>query len=264
MFFSGKNLQQAVLAAARHFDLEPDQLAYRDRTRTTGIVKSAKAVIEVDPANARRVQERVALVSPPALQSEAPALLASSSPELARTSGSPPERRAVVEPAGASSDAPRNPVEPEVVVAAATEAMRRLLRLSGVAASSQISFSRGRVRVDLAPSGPGVGEPGDGALARSMETLLARMLRAGVGEAFPCHVDWIGGDRQQRELELAAIANDAAARALAEGIEVELPAMDARDRRVVHVALQDHEGVASESRGEGTGRRLVVSPRRFT
>jgi spoIIIJ-associated protein len=97
-----------------------------------------------------------------------------------------------------------------------------------------------------------------------METLLARMLRAALGEAFPCHVDWIGGDRQQREAELAAMARDAAAKALTEGVDVELPAMDARDRRIVHVVLQDHDRVVSESRGEGSERRLVVSPRRFT
>jgi hypothetical protein len=37
--------------------------------------------------------------------------------------------------------------------------------------------------------------------------------------------------------------------------------MDARDRRIIHMALQDHPAVITASRGEGEDRRVVVLPR---
>src|SRR5687767_1196260 len=53
--FSGNRLNQAVLAAARHFQLDPNQVAYVERTKTSGHLGPPRVVIEVDPAAPRRV-----------------------------------------------------------------------------------------------------------------------------------------------------------------------------------------------------------------
>jgi hypothetical protein len=45
------------------------------------------------------------------------------------------------------------------------------------------------------------------------------------------------------------------------GREIALNPMDARDRRIIHMALQDHPAVITASRGEGEDRRVVVLPR---
>jgi R3H domain len=50
LLFSGNSLAQAVLAAARHFRLDPDRLAYVTRAKETGFLRSPRIVIEVDPA----------------------------------------------------------------------------------------------------------------------------------------------------------------------------------------------------------------------
>ncbi len=247
-FFSGKNLQQAVLAAARHFDVAPEQLAYRDRTRTTGIVKSAKAVIEVDPAAFRRIDQPPAAVSTP-------------TPPVDRVDRVERPVASIATAVAASPVLPPRAISPEEALQLAHESMTALLRLAGLEAALDVSMSKGgRLRVELSTPGTEV----DDDLARSLETLLVRVMRGLSGQAPSCRVDWLDGARRTREAELESVAGEAARIALAEDREVELPAMDARDRRVVHMALQDRQDVVSESRGEGPGRRLVVAPRRST
>lgn len=253
-FFSGKNLQQAVLAAARHFNVDPEQLAYRDRTRTTGIVKSAKAVIEVDPAAFRRIDR-----PPAAVSVQAPSVDRADRPDRIERSESPVA--SIATSVTASAALPPRAISPDEALRMARESMAALLRLAGLQAALDVSMSKGgRLRVELSTPGTEV----DDDLARSLETLLVRVMRGLSGQAPTCRVDWLDGERRRREAELESVAGEAARIALAEDREVELPAMDARDRRVVHMALQDRQDVVSESRGEGPGRRLVVGPRRST
>jgi predicted RNA-binding protein Jag len=67
-FFSGNSLDQAVMAAARQFQLEPDQLAYKVRDKKHGFLNARrKVVIEVDPQAPQLPEKPVAaLASPPA------------------------------------------------------------------------------------------------------------------------------------------------------------------------------------------------------
>jgi spoIIIJ-associated protein len=49
-FFSGDTLQQALVQAANHFQLDPEQIAYRSIEKKHGFIKvRRKVVIEVDP-----------------------------------------------------------------------------------------------------------------------------------------------------------------------------------------------------------------------
>lgn len=49
-FFSGNSLEQAVMSAARHFEIEPERLAYTNRDKKRGFVnRRRRVVIEVDP-----------------------------------------------------------------------------------------------------------------------------------------------------------------------------------------------------------------------
>jgi len=63
-FFSGDTLQQALVQAANHFNLQPEEIAYKAIEKRHGFTKMRrKVVIEVDPANSRRAPE---VVVPPA------------------------------------------------------------------------------------------------------------------------------------------------------------------------------------------------------
>jgi spoIIIJ-associated protein len=70
----------------------------------------------------------------------------------------------------------------------------------------------------------------------------------------------VGGYKRRRDERLRGEALKAAARVRKTGRAVELDAMSAAERRVVHMALADEPDVLSESSGEGKGRRVVVKP----
>jgi hypothetical protein len=54
-FFSGSSLDQAVMAAARHYEVEPGELAYRQIEKKHGFLRTRRAVmIAVEPEQPRR------------------------------------------------------------------------------------------------------------------------------------------------------------------------------------------------------------------
>lgn len=73
------------------------------------------------------------------------------------------------------------------------------------------------------------------------------------------HVD-IGGYRQKRSEALAKFALEVATQVKQSGQRAALEPMNAADRKVVHDALTDVDGVATVSEGEDPRRRVVVVP----
>jgi spoIIIJ-associated protein len=71
----------------------------------------------------------------------------------------------------------------------------------------------------------------------------------------------VEGDAERREDLLGRVAERAASRARETGRAVALDPMNPRDRRLVHVALRDAEGIATMSVGEGRYRQVVVVPK---
>jgi spoIIIJ-associated protein len=66
--------------------------------------------------------------------------------------------------------------------------------------------------------------------------------------------------RKRRAATLVEQAQEAAERALESGREQELSPMDALERKIVHDAVAELEGVESTSRGEDPGRYVVILP----
>jgi len=70
----------------------------------------------------------------------------------------------------------------------------------------------------------------------------------------------VGDYREQREQTLRDLALNSAGKAKKYGRNISLPPMSPYDRRIVHTAVQEMEGVSSFSVGEGGDRRVVVAP----
>jgi spoIIIJ-associated protein len=68
------------------------------------------------------------------------------------------------------------------------------------------------------------------------------------------------GYRERRRAILEALALESAERAIESGEPVELDPMTAVERKVVHLRLQDHEGVETSSEGTEPNRFVVISP----
>ena len=71
----------------------------------------------------------------------------------------------------------------------------------------------------------------------------------------------INGYRDQREVQLKQMANNAADRALSSGNEIEMPFLTPAERRIIHLELSTRPEVSSYSEGEGRDRRLVIAPK---
>ncbi len=68
----------------------------------------------------------------------------------------------------------------------------------------------------------------------------------------------INNYRKERENLIVELARAAARKACATKSEVPLPAMNAYERRIVHLTLATHPDVRTESQGVGKGRFVVV------
>ncbi len=69
----------------------------------------------------------------------------------------------------------------------------------------------------------------------------------------------IGDYRQRREQALTGLAKRVASQVLRTGRRKTLEPMNPYERRIIHTAIQEIEGVTSNSVGEGSGRRVVIS-----
>ncbi len=68
------------------------------------------------------------------------------------------------------------------------------------------------------------------------------------------------GYRARHEEQLADMARKLAKRVAREGKVITFDPMNARDRRVVHMAVKETPGVRTESQGEGQDRRVQIIP----
>jgi spoIIIJ-associated protein len=94
----------------------------------------------------------------------------------------------------------------------------------------------------------------------ALQHLVNLMLSKRMGEWTRVLVD-VEDYRGRRERQLADLARRAADRVSETGRMLQLDPMSALERRWVHLALRDVEGVATQSIGEEPERRVVILPR---
>ncbi|OFV97521.1 MAG: hypothetical protein A3F68_11590 [Acidobacteria bacterium RIFCSPLOWO2_12_FULL_54_10] len=99
----------------------------------------------------------------------------------------------------------------------------------------------------------------NGEVLEAIEHLCGEILHMGAEErsqiAFDCH-----GYKESRLQELRLTAATAAEQVTRTGQPLELNAMNSRERRIIHVALQGNTAVRTESAGFGPARKIVVYP----
>lgn len=109
------------------------------------------------------------------------------------------------------------------------------------------------------------GEPGrlligpQGSHLAAFQHLLRCVLHKQLEERVRVVVD-VNGYRLRREKGLIDLAQQIARRAQETGQVVVLKPMSAADRRAIHTALAEQEGIKTESSGAEPNRRVVVRP----
>lgn len=99
----------------------------------------------------------------------------------------------------------------------------------------------------------------NGELLRALETVAAQILRLDQREHDLISFD-AGNYKALRAQELRLAAETAAEKVLKSGVPYAFPPMNSRERRLLHMAFREMEGVETASSGEGQDRFLAVFP----
>lgn len=143
----------------------------------------------------------------------------------------------------------------------AAKVLREILEHMGVDAEVSAFDDGDRIILDAhgAESGLVIGKKG--ATLDALQYLVNRLVSKRPHDG-PLVVVDAEGYRGRREDSLVDLAQRLAEKVVASGRPVPVEPMSAHDRRIVHMALVDHEGVTTESEGEGLFRRVVIFPKR--
>jgi spoIIIJ-associated protein len=161
-------------------------------------------------------------------------------------------------------DDPRPPRRTAPLDGAAIERGRAVLaeivRLTGSPATVAVAPAPDGVRLVISgdPSGVLIGRRGQ--TLDALEYLLNRIMAHEEDSFARLRVD-LEDYRQRRQQALEALARRAAERARRRGKPVTLNPMSPRDRRIVHLTLQDDPILTTRSAGSGFYRKVVIVPR---
>ena len=170
-------------------------------------------------------------------------------------------------PAGADETAPARATagdEPDLALLEregdiAADYLEALLDIADLDGDIDIDVEGSRAAVSIvgADLSKLVGE--DGATLEALQELTRLAVTRETGARSRLMLD-IGGHRARRREELAALAQRTAQEVRSSGEPARLAPMTPFERKVVHDAVAEVEGVVSESEGEEPARRVVVRP----
>jgi spoIIIJ-associated protein len=293
-----KNLDDAAATAAEQLGVSPDQVkitvleeskklfgkvSYKVKAETKGAAKATKAVVEAEPApaapapatasssegprkklGAKKKDEPAAEAAPVA--EEAPAApkakAAKTTKAKAEKPAEAPAADAVEAPAAdaVEEDAGPEVVAPEEDASKLSDILKTLAKKSGLDAEIKVGELQGKyinLSIDGREAGFLVGKNGE--VLNSLQYLINLVAKQQLANGVRVTLD--GNDYRKRRAEsLTNLANKIAEKVKERGEEAVLEALPAFERRVIHKALQEIEGVTTYSEGEEPDRRVVIAP----
>ena len=274
-YFSGNTLDNALLQAARHHGLRPEEVAYRQIEKRHGFLKARKGVlIEVDPESPRQESSSEA----PVMSEPTPTEVAAeeivvreaepeevvdesreSSPEVSAEPESAREPEEEPEPRSRDTDSDDDDGGVEEFIEAAGRGLKEILAFSKLDLGYEVTEGEGQLEIEL--RGPDRARllEDRGNLILSIQHRLPRLVRGYTGRSIPCHVD-SENYHESRRAELKELAAEAATEVRERQRSRTLPPMNPAERRIIHVTLADEEEITTESQGRGFFKRVTISP----
>ncbi|MYA08166.1 MAG: hypothetical protein F4060_10125 [Holophagales bacterium] len=257
MFFSGETESRAILAAANHFGVSPEQIVFDRVEKRHGFVKHRRVVIRVDPASvgpgveggAVESESPAEVVTEPVVEAAAPPV---EEPVPASEPASPPEQDATeaveAEPPEQAS---------EEVLSIAHAALEQLLELADLEVSAEIVLTDERLEVEIEGVDEELLVEDEGQVLLAIQHLLPRVMYGQLGRIVPCRLDSRGYQRKKEE-RLRGLARRVAEEVVSRGGTRTLRPMNPADRRIVHLTLADDPDVETESQGNGYFKRVSI------
>jgi len=149
-------------------------------------------------------------------------------------------------------------MEPINQIKKVSEELLEKLEITGSVSIDTDESGAFRVHIETEETGLLIGF--HGRTLESFQLILGMIAGKQLGKWERIYVN-VGDYREKREEALMYMAQRAAERALATGRPIELSRLSASERRVIHLTLSGDERVKTESEGEGSDRKLIISPK---
>jgi spoIIIJ-associated protein len=164
------------------------------------------------------------------------------------------DAEAVVEPP------PTEPVDESEQAGEVREVVERILEAIGVQARLEIEESDETLTATIVGRELGLAIGKHGQTIDAIQYLANAVVWRGRGDDRKAVVVDAAGYRARRQATLEALAKRSAERAISTGRSVELDPMTAVERKVVHLALKETDGVVTRSEGTEPNRFVVIDP----
>ncbi|HEX7085992.1 MAG TPA: R3H domain-containing nucleic acid-binding protein [Vicinamibacterales bacterium] len=140
------------------------------------------------------------------------------------------------------------------------EFVKNVTSAMGLTADVVASQTADGLRVDINGDGSEALLYGRGEALRALQTIVNTAFRKQLGDNGKVLVD-CQGFRRDKDTELRKMAKFLAEKALASGTPQELGPLNSYERRIVHLAVAEIEGVTSESIGDAAVKTVIIAPR---
>lgn len=139
------------------------------------------------------------------------------------------------------------------------EKLLSLMKVSAAVHEKETSSPEGETRIALDITGDDLGIliGRRGQTLFSLQHLIYLIVSHQMQARVPIIID-VEGYRERRQEALTQLALRIAESVAASGQSVDLEPMPANERRIIHLALQDHSVVTTESVGEGEARKVTI------
>lgn len=140
----------------------------------------------------------------------------------------------------------------------ALDFLKKVTRAMGMDVGIESSLSEEYLHINITGGDVGALIGHHGQTLEALQYLVSLVATRKSGDKVRVVLD-IEGYRKRREETLRSLAARVADRVRRSGQTVALEPMSAQERRVIHLALQDHPGVETKSEGEDPYRKIVIS-----
>jgi spoIIIJ-associated protein len=130
----------------------------------------------------------------------------------------------------------------------------------GVAPTVSATETSDGLRVDVEGDGSEALLFHRGEALRALQTIVNTAFRRQLGEDRKVLVD-CQGFRRDKDAELRQMARFLAEKARSSGTAQEIGPLNSYERRIVHMAITEVEGVTSESIGDAAVKMVIIAPR---
>ncbi len=170
----------------------------------------------------------------------------------------PAEASKVSAPSGAQNR--EIPVDPQQVGDEAKRFVDSLVASFGLSGTTTVSYEGDEIELNVEGVELGVLVGPRGATLQAVQELTRVAAQRRLGDHDTrLRVD-VGGYRERRKVALSRFAVQVAEQVIADGSAKRLEPMSSPDRKAIHDALADFEGVATRSEGDDPRRCVVIAP----